>query len=214
MNLKRYLSKLIKIDFIKSFYVNYSQFGFQGILKWPIILEYAVKYRNKGEINIEEMSFYMLSINSKSSIEISKGGKLVLKGANSCFNSGSNIIIGKDAVMEIGHRFYCNGRSDFNCLKHVVFGNDVLFSVNIMLMDTDFHKIYNNRDEQINSNQEIIIGDKVWIGCNTTVLKGTRIGNNIIIGACSLLSGKYLCENSIYVGNPSKIILSDITWHY
>jgi len=156
----------------------------------------------------------MLFIKSKSSLEIRKGGKLILNGSSNVFNLNSTIIIGEKAVMEIGHNFSANKRSDFNCLKHIIFGNNVLLSVNLMIMDSDFHKIFDDEHTQINPNESVIVGDNVWIGCNTTILKGTQIGNNIIIGACSLLTGKYLSNNSIYVGKPAKKIMGNVTWDY
>jgi len=205
---------LLKVNLLKTLYVNFSQFKFRGLMKIPIIFEYGVKYRNKGKIVAKNICFNMLEIKSKSSIMISKNGKLILNGSDCLFNSHSRILIGENAIMELGNRFSANTRSDYNCFKHVVFGNNVLLSVNIMIIDTDFHEIFNEKGEQINLNKEIVIGDNVWIGCNTTILKGTKIGNNIVIGACSLLSGEYLCENSIYAGNPAKQIKSNIRWEW
>ena len=48
------------------------------------------------------------------------------------------------------------------------------------------------------------IEDNVFIGMNSIILKNTSIGDNVIIGAGSVVSGKIEC-NSVYVGNPARI---------
>lgn len=214
MYLKKVLLKIVKTNLLKTLYVNFSQFGFKGLWKLPVMLEYGVRYRNKGKIVAANSRINMLTIKSKTKIEIRENGKLILHGSHSVFNSYLRIIIGENAKMELGNNFSTNECSDFNCLQHIVFGNNVVISINVVIMDTDFLKIYSSVGERINLNKEIIIGDNVWIGCKATILKGTKVGSNIIIGACSLLSGEYLDEYSIYAGIPAKKIKDGIRWDY
>ena len=47
--------------------------------------------------------------------------------------------------------------------------------------------------------------DNVFIGYNTTVLPNVRIGENVIIGACSTVT-KDLPPGGVYVGSPAKKI--------
>ena len=51
----------------------------------------------------------------------------------------------------------------------------------------------------------ITIGDDVWIGANSTVLDGVKIGNHTIIGAGSVVSCD-LDDYGIYSGNPAQIV--------
>ena len=51
----------------------------------------------------------------------------------------------------------------------------------------------------------MIIEDNVWIGVNTTILKGVTIGENSIIGANSLVV-KDIPPNVIAGGNPCKVL--------
>ena len=54
---------------------------------------------------------------------------------------------------------------------------------------------------------KIRIGNNVFIGANVTILPGTTIGNNCIIGAGSVVKG--ICEdNYVYAGNPARKIIS------
>ena len=51
----------------------------------------------------------------------------------------------------------------------------------------------------MNKSREIVVGDKVWIGCRATILKGAIIPSNTVIGACSLISGRNNCWQSCKV---------------
>ena len=54
---------------------------------------------------------------------------------------------------------------------------------------------------------EIIIGNNVVIGANSTVLYNKTIGNNVIIGAGSVVT-KDIPDNGVWGGNPIRYICS------
>ena len=58
---------------------------------------------------------------------------------------------------------------------------------------------------------EIVIGDNTFVGARVSVLLGSTIGKNCIIGANSVIKGN-IPDNSIVVGNPSKIIGKTDEW--
>ena len=55
------------------------------------------------------------------------------------------------------------------------------------------------------SKKDVIIGNNVWIGWGSIILKGTIIGDNCVIGAGSLVSGEFP-DNVVIAGNPARII--------
>lgn len=61
------------------------------------------------------------------------------------------------------------------------------------------------KNDEIVSKGDIIIGNDVWIGYGVTILSGSYIPNGCVIGAFSVVSGKYE-PYDIIVGNPSKSI--------
>lgn len=61
--------------------------------------------------------------------------------------------------------------------------------------------------EVLGSAGKVKIGNNVFIGTGTTILKGAEIGDNTIIGACSLVNKK-LDGNAVYAGVPAKKICS------
>lgn len=101
------------------------------------------------------------------------------------------------------------GNTKFSCMKRIEIGNNCLISWGGYFLDSDFHKIYCN-DVLINKNQEIIIGNHVWICMNVSILKGASIPNNCVIGAGSIVTTKLHNESSIYINN--KAIKTNIEW--
>ena len=64
---------------------------------------------------------------------------------------------------------------------------------------SDTHSIFDENGNLMNKSREIVVGDKVWIGCRATILKGAIIPSNTVIGACSLISGRNNCWQSCKV---------------
>lgn len=54
-------------------------------------------------------------------------------------------------------------------------------------------------------NEDLIIGNDVWIGCNSTILRGVEIGDGAIVGANSVVT-KDVPPYAIVVGCPANII--------
>lgn len=57
----------------------------------------------------------------------------------------------------------------------------------------------------------ITIGKNTFIGARASLLPGTNIGNNVLVGACSVVKGT-IPDNSIIVGNPATIIGKTSEW--
>jgi acetyltransferase-like isoleucine patch superfamily enzyme len=215
MKISSAIINLLKVNIIKSIYTNYHHFGFAGLFKFPIIMQYgSIIQGDRNSILFEKpLQFNMLTLKYKNKISIQKGGRIILRGTKACFNHMNSVLVGSKGVFEIGDQFMANGLAEFNCRKRLVFGDGCLTSVHTMFLDTDYHTITTMDGNIINLDKDIVIGNRVWVGCNVTILKGTKIGNDIVIGAGSLLSGDYCENNSIYVGhNPAKPIKSGIIW--
>lgn len=57
----------------------------------------------------------------------------------------------------------------------------------------------------LHSKGPIIIGDNVWVGEKASIMPGVTIGDNVIIGANSVVT-KDIPDNCLAVGMPAKII--------
>ncbi len=105
----------------------------------------------------------------------------------------------RDAVIIIGDNCGFSGVT-IGAAKEIRIGNNVLVGANAIITDFDWHSDRSNTQPQ-----SVIIHDNVWIGVNSTILKGVTIGMNSIIGANSLVV-KDIPANVIAGGNPCKVL--------
>ena len=112
------------------------------------------------------------------------------------------------AVVEIGEGSGLSGVTIYarECIK---IGKDCRIGANTKIFDNDFHPVEPTlRLEASNKNMKVkpvLIGDNVFIGCNSIILKGTTIGDNTTIGVGSVVSGN-IPANCVAAGNPAKVI--------
>jgi acetyltransferase-like isoleucine patch superfamily enzyme len=132
-----------------------------------------------------------------------------------------------EATIKIGERCQL-GASSFICAERIDVGDDVLMAWNITLMDNDAHaldwphraddaKIFladyrANPDNALKNKpwsrvpiQPIRIGNKAWIGFNASILKGVSLGDEVIVGACSVVT-RSIPSNAVAAGNPARVV--------
>ena len=79
--------------------------------------------------------------------------------------------------------------------------------VTILTHDYSWSVLKKKYGEILGNQQETVIEDNIFIGWGATILAGSHIGSNSIIGAGSIVSGK-LEGNAVYAGNPAHKIMS------
>jgi len=156
-----------------------------------------------GEVGIFDKKY------SRSILELY--GKIIFYGMAN-IGASSKLSVGKDGILLLGNNFTITGESSIVCYKKISFGENCLVSWDCLFMDTDFHKILDVNNVVLNEPEQIIIRNKVWIGCKCLVLKGANIKNGSIIGANSTVLNELENENSIYAGNPIKCIKNNVIW--
>ncbi len=94
-------------------------------------------------------------------------------------------------------------------VKSVQIGDNVLIGSGCLITDTDAHPI-DWRERRDGSDQHkkvapVTIGDDVFIGARSIILKGVTIGERTVIGAGSVVS-KDVPPDCIVAGNPARIV--------
>jgi acetyltransferase-like isoleucine patch superfamily enzyme len=118
--------------------------------------------------------------------------------------------IDKGATLKIGLNLGIS-QGAIICHKNIKIGNNVKIGGGARIFDTDFHSINPNLRLNIKTDLDnkkklpVVIEDNVFIGAHTTILKGVSIGENSIIGACSVVT-KNVPSNEIWAGNPAKFV--------
>jgi len=92
--------------------------------------------------------------------------------------------------------------------ERVSIGRDVAISENVTIRDSDNHRIEGSASP---TTAPSTIGDHVWIGINSTILKGVTIGNGAVIGANSLVT-RDVPPGALAAGVPARVLSLDATW--
>jgi acetyltransferase-like isoleucine patch superfamily enzyme len=218
------IRSLLELNFILTIYVNFKFFALRDAIKFPLFLFGPVSIRSlKGKIIVlGELKPGLVKI-GKNNVEIvDRGIKTVLNIQGTLTFMGSAIIkagtalsIDKGSQMTVGNAFSCSVRTVLIASggANITIGNNCTFSWDILMLTSDFHNIYDkNTNAIINPARNIIIGDKVWLGSKCTVLKGSQIPDNTIVGSTCTVSGKLEKSYVIYAGNPLKVVRENIYW--
>jgi maltose O-acetyltransferase len=125
---------------------------------------------------------------------------------------GRNVIVKNKCYFGNGNRLSVGDRTQLGQNSKlggaITLGNDVLMGPDVVMMATSH--AYDRVDVPINQQgaeeeQEIVIGDNVWIGTRVIILPGVKIGSHSIIASGAVVS-KSFEEYSIIGGVPAKLI--------
>lgn len=107
--------------------------------------------------------------------------------------------------ISIGKRFFANFNFTVLDEAHVNIGDDCFVGPNVSI----YTACHSTDPVRRNTRQEwakpVTIGNNVWIGGSVTILPGVSIGDNVSIGAGSVVVND-IPSNAVAVGNPCKVI--------
>ena len=137
----------------------------------------------------------------------------VIRGELLIFAHAGEILIGEECYVGESTRIWSSASINI--------GNRVYISHNVNIHDTNSHSIdsyirhqhflsimstgHPKEDIFDIQSSPVIIEDDVWIGFNSTILKGVKIGRGSVIAACSVVT-KDVLPNAIVAGNPARPI--------
>jgi len=116
------------------------------------------------------------------------------------FGSGKGIIIGDNSAFN----------ADCWIANDTVLGQDVMMGPRVSIISGSHH--FDSIDIPMRvqgapPRNPVVIGDDVWVGTQSIILPGIRVGSHAIIGAGSVVT-KDVPEWAIVAGNPAKLIRS------
>lgn len=167
-------------------------------------------------------------------IRVDGDDNVVEIGSQLDLKRGSIVCIGRENRVVIGSR--CSGRFDArieadqssirlgtHCTAirarihidepaHIELGDDCMLSADVWLLASDSHPIYEIvSGRRVNPAADVRIGDHVWLGFRSMVLKGAVVGSGAVIGAGAVVTGA-VPRDAVAAGNPARIVREGIRW--
>lgn len=167
-----------------------------GLLKSTL---YFVFYIGKYKFS------YFSKISSKSSIRIYNQSRVILK-RNVVIRSGSMLRTHKNGCISIGKNSGLNNNCLLTSFESIAIGENTIIGQGVKIYDHDH--VYNTTDTIRNAGfttAPVIIGNNVWIGSDSIILKGSVIEDNCVIAAGSIVTG-IVPEKSLYIQKRNKNI--------
>ena len=153
-------------------------------------------------------SLYLpLLLNGRGKIHFGKNFQNGVSAAHYNYSTYNYILsMYEDSEVNFGNNVVMANGATVQAVSKISIGNDVMIGINCMLVDTDGHDLDPEKrmTGEIKSSP-IIIGNNVIIYYNSVVFKGVTIGENSVIGACSVVT-KDIPPNVFAAGNPARVI--------
>ncbi len=164
----------------------------------PILQNSSISFKGKNNILYCEKDVKLVD------------SKIVFNGNESVVFLGMNRNEYRINISVFNHQVCFWGRNNFingvvNVVlseqKHVFIGDDNLFSFGIWIRNADPHLIYDiNTKKRTNFSKSIFIGDHVWLGQSSMILKGAQIGSGSIVSAMSVVPDVRIPSNECWGG--------------
>lgn len=217
------LKLLVQVSIIKTLYFNFHYLPIVQAIHLPILVFRGTKLAQmKGNVIVDGVCKFanvligkhgvgILDFKKERTIWQNNNGTVVFNG-RAFIGSGARISVNKEAILTFGKNFCITGGSSIICSKAISFGENCLLSWDILIMDTDFHNIIDSNNIIVNKPKPITIGDHVWIGCRSLILKGVSICNDVVIAAGCRITKDITAPHVIVGGGQQRVVKDSISW--
>lgn len=142
-------------------------------------------------------------------LRLAPDSHLSLKGTV-MLGPGVRVLLGTGAQCEIGDGTFITANTTLFCSHKITIGSQCAISWGVQILDTDYHTLIVDGAERP-STGEVIVGNRVWIGTNVTILKGVRIGDGAVIAAGSVVT-RDVPPGTLVGGSPAKVLKENVEW--
>ena len=209
----------------KTLFFCFRVFPLRIACKVPVFVDYRTKFYelHSGTVVLQKVKIGIVKIgwgegsignecNRNNYWCVKKNCKVVFDGK---VQFARGVTIRNDNCGEIifGNRFTAN--QNFFCASNtsISFGSDVVLGWNVHVRDSDGHPIFGvDNGIVINKDKPIKIGNNVWLGSYSSILKGGEVSDDSVVAFGSIVTRKFSESNVIIGGVPASIIKRDIDW--
>ena len=107
--------------------------------------------------------------------------------------------------VHMGRNVYANFNLTLVDDTHIYIGDYTMFGPNVTVATAGHPILPELRQQGYQYNAAVHIGKNCWIGAGALILPGITIGDNVVVGAGSVVT-KDLPDNVVAVGNPCRVL--------
>lgn len=172
-----------------------------GVRHYGPLRLFSVLYRSR--LTTYDGPFYA----SRGSIPRRPPGSRLLVGRGVLLNHRARLYFeGPEASIAIGPDTRIGIRSEVRSRQSVTIGTQCSISWDVQILDTDYHQLVGTE-----MTRPVVIGDNVWIGARTVILKGVTIGDGAVVSAGSVVRHD-VPARALVGGVPARVLRDDVEW--
>lgn len=130
---------------------------------------------------------------------IAIGDRSVIQSRCALYSEG-NLSIGSDSFIGAG--------SCIVAVQSIVIGDDALIAANVTIRDQN-HSTASGAPYRLQAldAEPITIAENVWVGVNSTILKGVAVGAGAVVAAGAVVT-KHVASRTVVAGVPARLLSS------
>lgn len=118
---------------------------------------------------------------------------------------GAGRLCGPMRNIEIGAGTFINREIYLEAVGPISIGRDCQFGPQVMVVTSHHPRVPDGGVSRVPEGRAVRIGDRVWVGARAMILPGVTIGDDVVIGAGSVVT-KDCVRPGVYVGSPARLV--------
>jgi acetyltransferase-like isoleucine patch superfamily enzyme len=140
--------------------------------------------------------------------EIQNHGLIIFRGQG-LIGTGNKIVVGYNAVLDIGKNFKISDMCNIGCFREIRIGEQSRIVHRCQVFDSNYHYVANFVHRIVpNCIRPVQIGKGCWVCNSSTITGGAILPNYTIVGSNSLVNKDFsnIPESSMIGGVPAKFL--------
>jgi acetyltransferase-like isoleucine patch superfamily enzyme len=167
-------------------------------------------FRVRGRLDMEPGSVLTVGLlHGQAGARVEINGTLKVSGRVQVMR-GCRVMVRKPGTLEFGDRSYLNDNCTVVVYQLVSIGSGCAIAWGVTIVDHDGHRLIRD-DDKAEGAVPVLIGDRCWIGANSTVLKGVSLTYGVVVAAGSVVV--HSAEPwSLVAGVPARVVDKQVEW--